>query len=368
MKRIRMKMLVLSAVCALSTALAAAVYSPATVPNPKLYGQDYYVSNPDTILSDDDVAYLNRCCRLLEDTADVEMAVAVLGSIGEYEPFDFGFELFQRWGIGKAGKNTGVLITFALSSRQVYINTGTGIEGVLTDALCKMIIENDMIPLFKQGDYGGGLCAAATHIYRICSHGEAPEELMTMTSATNRGQFASASSSSSSSGDDEVGPLAWIIFSIIVFLTLLPFLLLVLIQRKDTSIANEMDQRNGCLGWMIIFCIIFPFLIPSVVWFWHRSKRFRCPQCGRQRYKVIKTVKTPLANGDKNKVETWLCSSCGYTHTETSVIKAFTSSGGSYSSGSSYDYDSGSSYDSSSSSSGSWGGGSSSGGGAGGSW
>ena len=368
MKRMCIKMLVVSVMCAVSTAMAAAVYSPATVPNPKLQGQDCYVSNPDTILSVDDVAYLNRCSQLLEDTADVELAVVVLGSIGEYEPFDFGFELFQRWGIGKAGKNTGVLITFALASRQVYINTGTGIEGVLTDALCKWIIENDMIPLFKQGDYGGGLCAASTHIYRICSHGEAPEELMNMVSATNRGQFASSSGTSSGSDDEDFGALGWIILSAIVFFTLLPFLLIVLIQRKDTSIADEMDQRNGCLGWMIIFCIIFPFLIPSVVWFWHRSKRYRCPQCGKQRYKVIKTVKTPLKNGNKNKTETWLCSSCGYTKTETSVIKAFTSSGGSYSSGSSYDYDSGSSYDSSSSSSGSWGGGSSSGGGAGGSW
>ena len=200
---------------------------------------------------------------------------------GDYEPFDFGYELFQRWGIGKKGKNTGVLITFALASRQVYINTGSGIEGVLPDATCKKIIDSDMIPYFKQADYGGGLCAGATSIYRTCTHGEAPEELMNMTSATNRGKFASQNSSPAKS-DEEVTPLEWGIFTVFVFLTLLPFLLIVLIQRKTQSQEDEEEQRLGCLTKLGFACLFFPFLIPSAVWFWWRSKRFRCPQCGRQ--------------------------------------------------------------------------------------
>jgi len=351
--------------CTIATSVSAATYTPATVPSPKTFGQNYYVSNPDSIISVDDVDYLNNCCRLLEDSTDVELAIVVLGSIGDYEPFDFGYELFQRWGIGKKGKNTGVLITFALASRQVYINTGSGIEGVLPDATCKKIIDSDMIPYFKQADYGGGLCAGATSIYRTCTHGEAPEELMNMTSATNRGKFASQNSSPAKS-DEEVTPLEWGVFTVFVFLTLLPFLLIVLIQRKTQSQEDEEEQRLGCLTKLGFACVFFPFLIPSAVWFWWRSKRFRCPQCGRQKYKVINTEKTPLKNGDTQKVETWCCSNCGYKHVATKIIKKPTYSGGSYSSGSDYG---GSSWSSDSSSSGgSWGGGSSSGGGAGGSW
>ena len=180
MKAINIKQLLIGIVCALCTSVQAATYTPATVPSPKVAGQEYYVSNPDTILNTDDVAYINQCCRMLEDTTDVEMAVVVLGSIGDYEIFDFGLELGNRWGIGKEGKNTGVLITFALASRQVFIHTGSGIEGVLPDATCKMIIQNDMVPRFKQGDYGGGLCAAVTHVYTICTKGDAPEELLNM--------------------------------------------------------------------------------------------------------------------------------------------------------------------------------------------
>ena len=349
------------------SSVSAATYTPQTVPSPKVQGQGYYVSNPDTILSQDDVDYLNCCCRMLEDTADVELAIVVLGSIGDYEPFDFGYELFQRWGIGKKGKNTGVLITFALASRQVYINTGSGIEGVLPDAKCKMIIENDMIPYFKQGDYGGGLCKAATHIYQICSSGDAPEELLNMTSSTNRGKFASGRASSDS--DDELTPMEWGVFTIFIFLIMLPILLIVLVQRKTQSTKDEQEQRSGCLAQMFCCALVFPFLWPSVLWFWWRSKRFRCPQCGKQRYKVLTTEKTPLKNGDTKKVENWVCTACGYKHLETNIIKKVTYSGGgggSYSSGS--DYSSSDYSSSSSSSSGSWGGGSTSGGGAGGSW
>lgn len=355
---------------ALPLMVSAAVYSPATVPNPKQFGQGCYVSNPDSILNEDDVAYLNQCCRMLEDSTEVEMAIVVLGSIGNYEPFDFGYELFNRWGIGKAGKNTGVLITFSLGSRQVYINTGSGIEGILTDAKCKMIIEKDMIPMFKQGDYGGGLCSAATDIYTTCTKGDAPEELLNMTSATNRGKFGQAAAAASS--DDDITPMEWGIFTVFVFLCMLPFLLIVLYQRKTQTTEDEEEQRQGCLLKMGCACLFFPFLIPSALWFWWRSKRFRCPQCGKQKYKVVTTERKELKNGDTKKTETWLCSNCGYTHQKTSTIKKikYYSSSGSYSSGSDYSssWDSGSDYSSSSSDSGSWGGGSSSGGGAGGSW
>lgn len=359
------KLLLVSALCACSTLLNAATYSPATVPDPKQFGQDCYVSNPDSILNADDVAYLNQCCRLLEDTAEVEMAIVVLESIGNYEPFDFGFELFNRWGIGKAGKNTGVLVTFALASRQVYINTGSGIEGVLPDAICKKIIQEDMIPRFKQGDYGGGLCAAATHIYTICSSDEAPEELLNMASATNRGKFAKQAAKAD---DNSLTPSEWGALIIFMFLVMLPMLLIVLVQRKTQTLEDEREQRMGCLVKMAFVSVIFWPLIPTVLWFWWRSKRYRCPECGKQRYQIICTDKTELKNGDTKKVETWICTKCGYKHVETNIVKKPMFSGG-YSGGYSDSYSGGSSYSSSSSSSGgSWGGGSSSGGGAGGSW
>lgn len=176
--------------CAMHVAAWAAQYTPSSVPNPKDAGQACYVANPDAILSDSDVVFLNRCASMLESQTEVELCVVALESIGETDCYDFTFELFQRWGIGKEGKNTGVLICFVLTSRDIRIMTGVGLEGILPDARCSQIIREQMVPAFRNGAYGEGLCLGALRIYEICTDGEAPEELRNMQSVTNRGEYA----------------------------------------------------------------------------------------------------------------------------------------------------------------------------------
>ncbi|MBR1878958.1 MAG: TPM domain-containing protein [Paludibacteraceae bacterium] len=173
-----------------SLTVQAAVFTPQTVPDPKKLAQENYVSNPDRLIADSDVVYLNRCAAMLYRQTEVEMAVVALGSIGDADAFDFAYELFQRWGIGGEGKNTGVLILFAEESHDIRIMTGVGIEGVLPDAKCSRIIRETMIPAFRAGDYGGGLCLGALRIYETCTEGDAPDELRNARSVTNRGQYA----------------------------------------------------------------------------------------------------------------------------------------------------------------------------------
>lgn len=172
-----------------SVLLQATTYTPRTVANPRLQLPVSNVANPDLIIDATDVAFLDRCAQMLEHETQVELCVVALQSIGDADAFNFSYELFQRWGIGQKGKNTGVLILFVLDSHDIRIMTGSGIEGVLTDALCSQIIREDMTPDFRKGDYGGGLCRGAMHIYETCTHGSAPEELKNMKSVTNRGGF-----------------------------------------------------------------------------------------------------------------------------------------------------------------------------------
>jgi uncharacterized protein len=102
MKAIRK--IVLSLAALFSTLTMAAVYTPKSVPSPKDQGQEFYVADPDTLLNDSDVVFLNRCARMLEDATQVELCVVVLRSIGDADAFDFSYELFQTWGIGARGK------------------------------------------------------------------------------------------------------------------------------------------------------------------------------------------------------------------------------------------------------------------------
>ena len=193
--------------------LHATVYVPSTVPDPKQQGQEYYVSNPDAIIADSDVVWLNRCAERLNNATRVELSVVALESIGDADVFNFGYELFQRWGIGRHGQNTGVLMLFVLDSHDIRIVTGTGIEGVLTDARCSQIIHEDMIPSFQEGDYGGGLCLGVLRIFDICSDGNTPEELLSARSVTNRGQYADESV-------EEEAP-EWLVNTVAVILVLL---------------------------------------------------------------------------------------------------------------------------------------------------
>lgn len=185
-----LRRLVIYIVLLVSHAVFAAVYTPSSVPDPKKNGQGCYVANPDRLLADSDVVWLNTCAQKLDAATHVELCVVALQSIGESDAFDFAYELFQRWGIGRKDQNAGVLMLFVEESHDIRIMTGVGIEGVLPDARCSQIIHDDMIPAFRAGDYGGGLCLGALRIYEICTEGDVPEELLAIRSVTNRGQYA----------------------------------------------------------------------------------------------------------------------------------------------------------------------------------
>lgn len=130
-----------------------------SVPRPNQYDATNFVSNPDGILSRQTISQLNRVINSLETDTKAEMAVVVLNSIGQNDIKDFGVKLFEKWGIGKAGADNGLLILFVLDQRSISFETGYGIEGILPDAIARRIQEESMFPYFKNGDYDTGMLA-----------------------------------------------------------------------------------------------------------------------------------------------------------------------------------------------------------------
>ena len=309
------KRCLLAFISLLLTPLAAAVYTPSEVPSPKKQGQEYYVADPDSLLADSTVQWLNSCAAMLDEKTHVEMAVVALSAIEETsDAFDFSYELFQRWGIGREGQNTGVLILFVLDSHDIRIMTGVGIEGVLTDAQCSKIIHDEMTPAFRRGDYGGGLCLGALRIYEICTDGEAPDELRNARSVTNRGGYAD---------DDEI---------------------------TGAQIIAVLCITGGVV--LLLFALAY----------WSTFKR--CPRCGKIRARATREqilVAATYAAAGKG-VRTYCCKKCGYEFEQNFVVPRKQRTvvvtgggrggfgGGSFGGG------------------GSWGGGSTFGGGAGGKW
>jgi len=86
-----------------------------------------------------------------------QVVVVTLKSLQGTSIEQYGYQLGRAWGIGVKGKNNGALLIVSPSTHDVRIEVGYGLEGTLTDAQSKLIIENVMLPSFRTGDYDGGV-------------------------------------------------------------------------------------------------------------------------------------------------------------------------------------------------------------------
>lgn len=108
-------------------------------------------------LSASQVQQLENKLVAFDDSTSTQIAIAIVKSVGDYDINEYALELGRKWGVGQAGKNNGIMIVVAIGDRKISIQTGYGLEGVLPDIYAKRIIENEIKPNFKAGDYFQGL-------------------------------------------------------------------------------------------------------------------------------------------------------------------------------------------------------------------
>jgi uncharacterized protein len=96
--------------------------------------------------------------RALQEKTGAEIAVVTIDTI---EPFgsveEYAIELAAIWGIGKKGEDTGILFLLAMKERQIRIEVGYGLEGIIPDGLAGEIIDKSILPPMRLGNYGDGL-------------------------------------------------------------------------------------------------------------------------------------------------------------------------------------------------------------------
>lgn len=158
----KLQLVVLFSFCIL---YSFAQYTISSIPDPKKQGQDYFVSNPDRILSANTIDELNSICRKIESKQSAEVAIVVIDNYkGDQEIFDFTTALFRKWGIGKKGKNNGLLLLIAKDRRKYQFITGYGLEASLTDYQLDQIGRQQLVPNFKSGDYDQGVLSAMEQV------------------------------------------------------------------------------------------------------------------------------------------------------------------------------------------------------------
>jgi len=99
--------------------------------------------------------------------AETSVVVVTLKDIQGNDPADYASRLYEAWGIGKKGQDKGVLILLALEERQVRIETGYGVEGILPDGLVGEILDTYVVPYLKKGNYDKALSNALVAVSSV---------------------------------------------------------------------------------------------------------------------------------------------------------------------------------------------------------
>ena len=115
------------------------------------------------------------------DSTSTQIAVITVNTLHGYEIADYTDRLAEKWGVGRKGKDNGVVILIkpklsASDYGEVRISVGYGLEEVITDAATKRIIEQEMTPQFREGAYYEGVIAAVEVIMALASGKYTAEE------------------------------------------------------------------------------------------------------------------------------------------------------------------------------------------------
>ncbi|MGA2245076.1 MAG: TPM domain-containing protein [Verrucomicrobiota bacterium] len=129
-------------------------------PVPPAYFNDYAKA-----VSPGTAAQLNQALENFERQTSDQIVVAVYPKLqSDSDVADYCVRVFRAWGVGQKDKNNGAVLFVFVQDHKLFLQTGYGLEGVLPDALCKRIIDEQITPRFKAGDYDGGLTAGVAAI------------------------------------------------------------------------------------------------------------------------------------------------------------------------------------------------------------
>src|SRR3954471_4632306 len=113
------------------------------------------------ILSSDTKAGLTEKLAALEQKTSRQLVVVTLPSLQGYDISDYGYQLGRAWGIGQAKLNNGILFIVAPNEHKTRIEVGYGLEPIITDAFPSVVIQTQVLPKFRGGDFNAGVEAGA---------------------------------------------------------------------------------------------------------------------------------------------------------------------------------------------------------------
>jgi uncharacterized protein len=194
-----------------------------------------YVNDFAGVMSEDAKSSLEAELVAFEKETSNEITVAIVPNLGGDYIENYAVKLFEEWGVGKADKDNGALFLLAIEDREVRIEVGYGLEGALPDSLAQRILDEEVTPHLRNGDYDLGVTAGIRYI-----------------AAATKGEYRS---------DSAMGNITWLAdnFFFIIMAVLFGFqwLAAILARSKSWWAGGLVGAGGGlALGW---FATLSPF-------------------------------------------------------------------------------------------------------------
>jgi uncharacterized protein len=162
------KFLIIIAGLILSTSAVFAQNGIPERPQPARLVNDYT-----NILTPGEKDFLEKKLVYFSDSTGTQIAVVIVKSLEFYDRAEFTYLIHKNWQVGQQGKDNGIVIMvkpkIGQERGEAFIGTGKGLEGVIPDVTAKNIIENEMIPYFKQNNYFEGLDNAINTVMALAN-------------------------------------------------------------------------------------------------------------------------------------------------------------------------------------------------------
>jgi uncharacterized protein len=123
------------------------------------------------VMTADQVQELENKLVAYDDSTSIQIAVVTVQTTGNNSIDDYALKILRDWKVGNKKTNNGVVILAAVQDHKVFIATGYGMEGSVPDITAKEIIENEIVPNFKQQNYYRGFDVAVDAVIKA-SRGE----------------------------------------------------------------------------------------------------------------------------------------------------------------------------------------------------
>ena len=121
-------------------------------------GYSGYVNDYAGVISEKDKASMEDVAKEVEEKTGAQIAVLTVRTMDPYTSIDdFSMAVAEKWKVGEKGKDTGIIIVLAMEERKIRIDVGYGLEGIFNDARVGRILDNNIIPYFRGGDFSAGL-------------------------------------------------------------------------------------------------------------------------------------------------------------------------------------------------------------------